>query len=1227
MSFFSDLDNNEPAGGTLDRPACRICRGEGTPEEPLYHPCKCRGSIKYVHQECLQEWLQHSKRKPVCELCKVRFKFTKVYAENMPSRLPSLLLLQKLFSHIRSSFLFYLRFLLAAAVWLGWLPLTARYSVRFLFWVGDEIVFTKSSPVESTWTAELSENSTLAQFNNSTLEAASNSTTVSFLTRTFTKNAVISKLLVDTFEGHVITGVIVLTFVNIFLIREWVLQNAAQNPEQAAVIDEHQEENAQIRDNHIDRDNDISDDESDDEELNPFPLPEQPEDIAVIDDSNGIQDGAEAFHDWRLRRRNIPPEAGPVLAEDEEGHVLDQFNDYLAFASGANLGANNANTNDTNNTNNIVQDNDINDHNVNDNDIANDHDWDAEDAPERHEVEEIDIQHQEVPAFQFPEIQRQQPPPVEQENNAANRFDENDGLRNFEEELDEEVDDFEGVLEILGIRGPFPGLFQNGLLAAVLIACILTMFMFIPYIFGRFAVFILRDPVEYCLRIPLQILFYGVNSIVDMTIVFLGYGVFGVRLYIEMIPSLAQMMTRNFNWYSSQSEEKVITDALVRLRGRSYDVIYSLILGYQGSQTERPGWLIYSKDVDHIVTVDRIINIGAGYGVISILLGLWMANVRLPFQRLNPVLAGILREVLLQGTSILKVVVIIGIELVVFPLFCGFLLDISTLPIFENVSVLERWSFSIESPCASIFLHWFVGTCYMFHFALFVSMCRDIVRPGVLYFIRDPNDPNFHPIREVLDRSFIMQIYKILVSGVIYCGLICICLGGVVFFLRYGTGLDILPIQWHWGRAMASAPVVFLFYYMFVPYFLRIFKSDGVLKQAWRSFLRFAARQLRLTSFLFNEQRPNEQGYIAFKSWKVRFRYMARRPVFVFHVSTKDEISGGIEAGFIRDGGYVRVPKSDSHRLERGERYFTPVTKANTRLDGNRDNAETFRNTIAVYSPPHLRARIITLMVSIWMFAIFTGLLATVVPLMLGRQTMRILGADPRESSDVLNYATGGFIMYCLYFSVSSFTQNREYIRDRVAYYSRAFTNVEALWEAGNFVFKVAVVVPFLFGAVPLLLGTMVMIYLAMPFNQKNLIEPMILDGIHVWALGAVCENLIWITSPARVKERICTTIFGPRYPEINKKHFLIKFSIPVTLTGLAFVILPPEMAKLGIELFEPELSPEIAELIIHFSYPGVFLLCVFGVAVYFLNKLFYSWKRTLLDEVYLVGEQLNNYE
>ena len=50
---------------------CRICR---SPEKPLLHPCKCSGTIKFVHESCLMDWIKHSK-KSNCELCNHQFAF------------------------------------------------------------------------------------------------------------------------------------------------------------------------------------------------------------------------------------------------------------------------------------------------------------------------------------------------------------------------------------------------------------------------------------------------------------------------------------------------------------------------------------------------------------------------------------------------------------------------------------------------------------------------------------------------------------------------------------------------------------------------------------------------------------------------------------------------------------------------------------------------------------------------------------------------------------------------------------------------------------------------------------------------------------------------------------------------------------------------------------------------------------------------------------------------
>ena len=49
-----------------------------------------------------------------------------------------------------------------------------------------------------------------------------------------------------------------------------------------------------------------------------------------------------------------------------------------------------------------------------------------------------------------------------------------------------------------------------------------------------------------------------------------------------------------------------------------------------------------------------------------------------------------------------------------------------------------------------MFLHWLAGMIFVFYFASFVILLREILRPGVLWFLRNLNDQNFHPIQEVV---------------------------------------------------------------------------------------------------------------------------------------------------------------------------------------------------------------------------------------------------------------------------------------------------------------------------------------------------------------------------------------------------------------------------------------------------------------------------------------------
>ena len=51
-------DTQAPA--TTPAPNCWICYEAGSPDRELIAPCKCKGSVQFVHQDCLLAWLDSS---------------------------------------------------------------------------------------------------------------------------------------------------------------------------------------------------------------------------------------------------------------------------------------------------------------------------------------------------------------------------------------------------------------------------------------------------------------------------------------------------------------------------------------------------------------------------------------------------------------------------------------------------------------------------------------------------------------------------------------------------------------------------------------------------------------------------------------------------------------------------------------------------------------------------------------------------------------------------------------------------------------------------------------------------------------------------------------------------------------------------------------------------------------------------------------------------------------
>lgn len=327
----------------------------------------------------------------------------------MPSRVPHRLFIKRLIIQLRNNVLTYLRFLLVCFIWLGLVPFCARWIWRFYFRFGDWSVESLPPPTNTTVTEPItSERGIFEDGFFGWLKGGDLWTAV----------------LRDCFQGQIITICLVAVFVVVFLIREWVMQNAV-----AAV-----------------------------EEMPPPPLPavaQDPIPVAVPQrdfiprppglDAQAEAEGMNAFLPPRLLRdRQAGIATGVQANPDHPPHpndVEDAIRDMLVQPE-----------------------------------MYEVHPNPLEPPPIRREF----IQ---PPPFPGPNAI---PPAVfpPANNNWGNDI---PRVRDFDVEDDLDGDEFDGLWDILGMQGPIIGLLHNTVFSALMIALAVGLGVWLPFMFGKTA--------------------------------------------------------------------------------------------------------------------------------------------------------------------------------------------------------------------------------------------------------------------------------------------------------------------------------------------------------------------------------------------------------------------------------------------------------------------------------------------------------------------------------------------------------------------------------------------------------------------------------------------------------------------------------------------------------------------------------------------------------------------
>lgn len=544
--------------------------------------------------------------------------------------------------------------------------------------------------------------------------------------------------------------------------------------------------------------------------------------------------------------------------------------------------------------------------------------------------------------------------------------------------------------------------------------------------------------------------------------------------------------------------------------------------------------------------------------------------------------------------TMIKVAFLLVIELGVFPLMCGWWLDICTIRMFGK-SISQRVDFFSHSPLGSSLIHWVVGIVYMLQISIFVSLLRGVLRTGVLYFLRDPADPNYNPFRDLIDDPVHKHARRVLLSVAVYGSLIVM----LVFLpvkLAMRIAPSIFPLDISVSDPFTEIPADMLLFQICIPFAIEHFKLRATIKSVLRYWFTGVGWALGLTEFLL--PKPEENGANDNGNGEP---------------ARHDRMQG--EPG--RQGralGALVVAAADENRI----RHITENANiAEEHVDDEQSEQDKYSFVI----------RIVLLLLVAWMTLLVFNSALIVIPVSLGRALFNVIPLLPIthgiKCNDLYAFVIGS---YAIWTAIAGVRYSIDHIKSR-----RAAQLMIQIWRWFGIVVKSSALLSIWIFVIPVLIGLLFELLVIVPMRVPVDESPVFLL-YQDWALGLIFLK-IWtrlvmldhmvplIDESWRVKfERVRDDGFS----RLHCFWVLREIVVPIIMKLLTALCVPYVLAKgvfpvLGYPLI-------VNSAVYRFAWIGCLCLSV----VCFCAKRFHVWftnlHNSIRDDRYLIGRRLHNF-